>query len=138
LASRPEKAVQTRIFSVLNGDSVLSNLGVTGVFDRPSEDKELPYIVLGEIESEDRGSHNTSGFGGDITLRFWTNVMPKSLSYDISNRVYELLHNLDLDIQGFPTLSFRCTLNRIDEDDDGRTFQGIQRYTFLLGGNTNG
>lgn len=134
MADHPQNLVQTKIYDILTGDLTLMGL-VVGVWDNAPDNSDYPYVEIGDDDHSDWSSHTHQGFSSDLRLHFWSQARGRKEIKDIMNRVYTLLHNIDLAIVNFPTVSFRCELNEVIIDIDGRTYHGVQRYSLLLGGN---
>lgn len=132
--THPQSLIQARIFAILTSDATLMAL-ITGVFDGMPENQEYPYVNIGEYFLGDFGSHTTSGVDGTITLHAWSQTVGNKSVQMILNRMYSLLHAIDLAITGFPTITFRCSLNQVLDDPDGRTKHGVQKYRLITGGN---
>jgi len=46
-----------------------------------------------------------------------------------------LLHDIDVEVTGFPTVAMRQQFCQTLLDADGRTYNGVQRFHLILGGN---
>jgi hypothetical protein len=136
VANHAELPLQTRLFEILSGDATLAELiGADRVFDFVPENEPYPYITIGDMESRDWGSHTHDGFEFDAHIHTWTKASGRKQALEIMARVYQLLHNLDISITDFPTITCREADRRIPLDPDGRTYHGIQRFRIVLGGN---
>jgi len=134
MATHPRSAIHNKLFSILNGDATLKVL-IKGVYDNAPDNAELPFIEFGDMDLGDFGSHTTSGVDGDITIHGWAESRGRQTMIEIMARVYALLHDIDLALTGFPTITFRANLDQIQVENDNRTYHGIQRYDIILGGN---
>lgn len=134
MANHPQNLLQQRIYTTLTADATLMAL-IEAVYDSVPDNEPAPFISFGEFNLGDWGSHTSSGVEGEIQLDVWSEQTGKKEVLTIMNRLYEILHNIDLDITGFPTIVFRCALSTVLKDPDGRTHHGIQRYRIILGGN---
>lgn len=136
MATHPQKSILQAVFQRLSGDGTLTALVPAARIGHNLPDSTAyPKIWIGPITLSDWSSHTFDGFQGDIQIHAWTQGQTATPCMDIVNRIYTLLHNYDLAISTFPTLNFRCTLNEVLLEPDGRTYQGIQRYSLLMGGN---
>lgn len=136
MATHPQLLLAQKIYARLTADSTLMSLVGGRIFDVVPDNVVYPFIDIGDTELEDFGSHTTSGFEGEIPIHIWTQGTTKKQNMEIGNQVYSLLHNTDLAISNFPTVSFRASFNQILTEDDNRTHHGIQRYDVILGGNS--
>ena len=123
--------LQARIFALLDGDATLGAL-VNAIHDNTPDEAPLPYVVIGDDSMSDFGGHTFDGFEGPVTIHAWTEGEGRKANKDILNRIYEILHNIDIAIPGFTTIVFRCTLSEVLLDPDNRTYHGIQRYNLTV------
>ena len=134
MATHPQVSVQQKVYTVLTGDATLMGL-IEGVYDNVPDNPLAPYVTIGDDEYSDFSSHTHDGFEGSVQIDVWSEAVGRKECKTIQNRIYTLLQNLDLAIDGFPTLNFKCGLSTVEMDPDGRTYHGVQRFDFLIGGN---
>lgn len=130
--------LKERLKNILTSDATLDNLllGTEKVFDNPPRNELPRYITFGEFTSDQWDSHTNNGFQGSLQLDVWTNDMHSSKPcHEIQNRIYQLLHRQDLEVSGYAQINFECSLQTILKDDDGVTHHGVQRFSFIFGGN---
>lgn len=135
MASHIQLLLQQKVFDVLKDDNELQGY-IDGVFDHVKDNFNRPYIVIADDNFGDFSGHTFDGFEGELRIHTWAESRGHFEVKRIQNRVYELLHNYDPAITGFCTISFRCTLTEVELDPDGRTYHGIQIFSFLFGGNS--
>jgi hypothetical protein len=132
----PQKSLLVKILAILAADATLTALVPSGRIKENLPDGTLyPHVRVVPPELEDWGSHTFDGVTGLVEIRVWDQAQSAANTLDILARIYALLHNIDLALTGFSTVNFRCTFTRTDLEPDGRTYQGIQRYSVTLGGN---
>lgn len=136
MATHVQLLLAQKIFSRLTSDATLVALVSGRIYDVAPDNTPYPFIDIGDSEFNDFGSHTTSGFEGEIPIHIWTQGTSKKQNMEIGNQIYSLLHNTDLGISNFPTVNFRATFNQIMTEEDNRTHHGLQRYSFILGGNS--
>lgn len=136
MATHPQKALLVKIFSLLAGDATLTALvPAARIKENLPDGTAYPHVRVLPPSLGDWSAHTFDGFEGTLELRVWDSGQSVARTLDILNRIYTLLHNVDLALVGYPTVNFRCTLSNADLEPDGRTYQGIQRYSVTLGGN---
>jgi hypothetical protein len=133
VAQHVQLLLQEKIYDILRGDTELQNLKAK-VFDNVPEDTCPPYIEIGEDEYDDFSSHDFDGFDGSVWIHVWSESAGRKELKQIQNRVYELLHDQDMAIENFPTLTFLQEFCKNFKENDGRTHHGVQRFDFLMGG----
>lgn len=142
MAGRPDKLLQTKLFTVLTGDATLrTKLSATvdkpKVFDQGNvpDGQKTPFIVIGDIALEHDGSFTHSGFKGLVQIDTWDERKGKKFSQELVDRIYALLHRIDLALTGFETIAFFCESADVTLDDDKTTYHGVLKFRVLLGGN---
>ena len=141
--------VQKEIFLLLSADDeIIDYLGgdsttdatTNMVYDYVPDNSPYPYITLDILPWDDRGNHTFEGLECDFQI----NVLYKP---DASNnnqrgnkpiqliqyRIDQLLHNVNLCIDGWNSLQLRRTVIDIETDADNVTKHGIQRFNLLIG-----
>jgi hypothetical protein len=132
----PQKEILKWVLDTLKGDATLTAIvPATRIVENMPDFSAYPHIRVAPAFSDDWSSHTFDGFRGEIHIRVWTQGQSVEPNMDALNRIYTLLHDMDPSIPTFPTINFRCTFNEPILEPDGRTYQGLQRYSFTLGGN---
>lgn len=128
--------LQQRLFEILDADATLTALiGSDRIFDNAPDDIDMPYVVIGDDALNGWDGHTFDGFEGPVTLHVWTEGEGKKDNKKILNRLYQLLHNIDIAIPSFNTITFRCIFNEVlIEPEDNRTYHGVQRYNLTVTG----
>lgn len=126
--------VQTKIFETLSEDQVLGALGVT-VFDNiPDNQRPYPFVQVGDDEFDDWGAHDIDGFKVGITIHTWSQAEGRKECKQIQDKIYDILHELDLELDDQVTVSMRSGLITTMIDPDGRTYHGVNKFNLILGG----
>jgi hypothetical protein len=109
--------------------------GVQKVFDFVPDNTPYPYIVLQVLPWTDRGSHTYEGWACEFQLATWYRAPSRGnlQVQTIQKRIDELLHRVDLCIEGWNSISLRRTFVDILTEDDNVTKQGLQRFNLLIG-----
>lgn len=130
MATHVNVELQERIYEILSSDSTLTDIGP--VYDTPPDNEDYPYVTIGNDTFSEFDTHTTTGFDGSIQIDTWSQAMSKLEVKKMQKRIYELLHDIDLNLPNFKTTAFRCNLQDVLDDPDGRTKHGVQRFEFLL------
>lgn len=134
MATHVGNLLQKKIFEILSQDIDLSGK-VTGVYDVVPDEQVFPFVIIGKDTLNDFGSHTTSGFEGTCDVDVYSQAHGLKEAKEIGGMVYSLLHDIDLALEGFPTLSFRCDIFDVFKEPDNRTSRALLRFKILLGGN---
>jgi len=128
--------IQKRVFATLNGDATLGAL-ITGVFDSLPQEQEYPFVKIGDGEITDLETQTTTGFNGEITIDVWDDETTRKTVNAILTRIRDLLHNQDSlwNIADYCMINFRENFRTVLEEPDTKTYHGIIRFEFTLGGN---
>lgn len=124
--------LQKFIFTTLNSDSGLGALGVVGVYDKVPDSTEYPYIRIEGISTNNNDSHTDTGFLGDVTIKVFDRNDSSLRTKKIQSRVYELLNNWNIAMDNFKVINFRCTLTNDLVENDNRTHNGTQIFSFII------
>jgi hypothetical protein len=134
MAIHVSSPLQKKIFEILSQDIELSGM-ITGIFDVVPDEQKFPFVMIGKDSLNDFGSHTGSGFEGNCDIDVYSQAHGLKEAKEIASRVYSLLHEIDLALEDFPTLSFRCDILDVFKEPDNRTVRGLLRFKILLGGN---
>jgi hypothetical protein len=123
-------ALQKAIYDRLTGNAALMAI-VSGVFDSVPEAQAFPYITIGDDTAVDFGTHTWKGQNLTITIHSWSMARGRAQVKDIMKRVYDLLHEQLLTMQGHTMFSMRFDFEQTFLDPDGVTYHGLQRFRAL-------
>lgn len=138
MANHVQLALQTKIFDLLRADATLQGLlgGATPrIYDWIPDNPTYPLVAVGDIVCVDFGTHTSSGFEATLSIHVFTQSAGRKDALTIMARVYQLLHEVDLAVTNFPTLSCREASREVIREEDGKTHHGICRYRILIDGN---
>lgn len=137
MSDHPRMLLQRKVFELLSTDVDLKGLlrGEKKVLDYVPDNPEYPYVTIGDIDHNDFGSHTHDGVDSVLMIHVWSQLAGKSEAMQIQNRIYQLLHDVDLQIDSFPTVNCRETFSQVLKDPDGKTHHGVSQYSIILGGN---
>lgn len=126
--------LQQSIYAKLTGDSTLMGL-IEGVFDRPPQGGNFPYITLGESLITDRSTKATTGTEHLVTLHVWSREGGRTETAIIMERVYVLLHHATLVVTGQIFILSRFASSKLLLEEDGFTYHGSMQFQILLEAN---
>ena len=129
--------LHTKIFELLSADEDLRSLlrGSNRVFDFVPDNQPKPYVALGTPIFEPFGSHTFDGFEIVFPIHAFAESSGRRDAQKLASRIFTLLHNADLEIDGFETVVCEEALSQVEKEDDGKTHHALMQYRIILGGN---
>jgi hypothetical protein len=125
--------VQKEVYDLLIADAGVDALVNNRIYDNIPEQETFPYIVIGRNDTfDDHGSHTTNGFSGDLQIDVWDNGRGAKTTKQVMAAIYTVLHKTELTITGHSTINLRRASTSTLIEDDGVTYHGISRYTFII------
>ena len=125
-------ALQTTIYSTLNGDNTLTNTLGAGVFDEVVENATYPFVSLGEETAVDYSTKDLDGGEFTINIHVWSQYKGSKQTKEIMDRVHDLLHDSSLSVSGFNLANLRFEFSDILRDPDGITRHGVMRFRAII------
>jgi hypothetical protein len=140
MSNHPRLLLQQKIYELLAADTGSSPAGVSTlvtarIFDFVPDNSAFPFVTIGEMRPGEWGSHTGDGIDGTVVLHVFSQSAGRKEVMTVMNRIYQVLHNIDLQITGFPTICFREESSEVILDPDGKTHHGVLQYRCILGGN---
>ena len=123
--------LQEAIFSRLNGDSTLGDL-ITGVFDGVPDDTALPIVVIGSSTTSDDGSKTLDARDYIFNVDVFSDYRGMKETKNILQRVYTLLHEVDVSVSGANLIDLRCEFSSEVLENDGVTRHGVMRFRAFI------
>jgi len=123
--------LQEAIFSRLNGDSTLGDL-ITGVFDGVPDDTALPVVVIGPSTTSDDGSKTLDARDYIFNVDVFSDYRGMKETKNILQRVYTLLHEVDVSVSGANLIDLRCEFSSEVLENDGVTRHGVMRFRAFI------
>lgn len=125
--------VQQAIYGAMTADATLMGM-VTGIFDGPNQNQQLPYITIGESTGTADDLVIETGAQTTHTMQVWDKSQGMARVKQIMDRITVVLHRKQLTITG--TQAVECVLEFAEtfRDADGETRRGAMRFrvaTFL-------
>jgi hypothetical protein len=127
--------LQSSIYQLLVNDAALGAL-IEGVYDRPVQGTEFPYLTLGESIGADWSTKTTRGMEHTFTIHAWSRDGGRKQASSIMERIHTLIHQADLAVSGQTTVVVRFISSAIELESDGWTYHGIMRFQALLEANS--
>ena len=125
-------ALQTTIYSTLNGDNTLTNTLGAGVFDEVVENASYPFVSLGEETAVDYSTKDLDGGEFTINIHVWSQYKGSKQTKEIMDRIHDLLHDSSLTVSGFNLINLRFEFSDILRDPDGVTRHGVMRFRAII------
>lgn len=132
-----ETALQSAIYSVLNGDATLSGL-VVGVYDDvpqavdSGDPAQFPYVNIGEAVHTEWDTDTSRGDDATITIHTWSRYAGRKEVKQIQGAIYDVLHRSALAVTGYATVSVDWQQSESFLDTDGETRHGVQTFRIIL------
>lgn len=102
------------------------------VYDDVPEDAEFPYIVIGETTTVPFRTKDSDGFEVSIIIHCWSRFDGREEVKQMMGQAYNVLHDSDLNVDGFDTCYCYWEFNEVFLESDGRTRHGIQRFNLTI------
>tara|TARA_R110002050_G_scaffold251760_1_gene390050 strand:+ start:30 stop:437 length:408 start_codon:yes stop_codon:yes gene_type:complete len=125
--------LQTILYSTLNGDSTLDGIvGNNKIFDHVPQDTSYPYVVLGNITTNNRGTKTVDGNEYFVDIDVWSQYRGKKQISDIMERVYELLHDTSYSVSGADMVVSQVQSTIAMTEVDGLTKHGMISLSVIV------
>lgn len=123
-----------KVYELLVADTDLSAAVGGRIYDNVPHETPYPYVEIGDLDSECEPTHTNERQAGQLEIHVWSNYKGTKEANQIIDLINKVLDNVDLDLDCFTTIEFRCSLAKASKDPDGTTIKGLIRYDFILGG----
>jgi hypothetical protein len=125
-------ALQSRIYSTLNGDSNLTSTLGASIFDDVPQGSSYPFVTIGEEQSNEYGTMDLDGTDTAITIHVWSRYDGAKETKEILDRIHTLLHDSSLSVTGYNLVNLRFEFSDIMRDPDGVTRHGVIRFRAII------
>lgn len=102
----PANALLTAVYDRLAGNATLLSLTGGGIHDRRLERIDMPYLVIGSVETADFSTGSEGGLEITIVLEAWSATSRREAEV-MADAVRGLLHEADLNLAGAELVSLR-------------------------------
>jgi Protein of unknown function (DUF3168) len=126
--------LQTAIYAKLTGDATLMGM-IAGVYDRPPQGAAFPYITIGDSASKDASNKAVIGTEHKMALHVWSRQGGRAETATIMDRLYQLLNQGTLSINGQTLVAMYFTAGAIALETDGETYHGTLALRIVLQAN---
>jgi|TARA_Y100001938_G_C7983594_1_gene375686 hypothetical protein len=127
------KNLQIAIFNTLSNDSTLDSLvGNNRIYDEVPQGSDYPYVEIGDETTIDAGTKDKDAQEFTQTIHIWSRYRGSKETKEIAERIYTLLHNVDISVSGASFVDSRNEFFTILLDDDGLTRHGIMRFRMVV------
>ena len=138
---------QKTIFETLDGDLALQALlgGPGRVLDYVPDNPQFPYVTINVGQFSDRSNHSWRGWKAPVQINVWYRGGSSTTSPNtpagrgrkqvqiIQNRIDELLHQVDICIDGWNIIVNRASTVDVFVDPDTVTLHGVQIFNLMIG-----
>lgn len=128
------KEIQQHIYDLLTADVTLMGK-ITGVFDHVPQEQATPFVTIGDITDNDRGSNFFEGNLMDLTVNVWDEDASKVDCMDIQADVDRILHRSEVNDcttgTSLTIMDFHRISANILKDPDNKTWHGVQVFEIL-------
>jgi hypothetical protein len=129
-------ALQSTIYSTLNGDNNLTSTLGASIFDEVPEGSATPYVTIGEDTAIDYSAGSEDGADVTVNIDVWSEYKGSKETKQIMDRIHDLLHDSNLSITGFNLVNLRFEFSDILRDPDGVTRHGVMRFRAIILGSS--
>ncbi|HEX3640199.1 MAG TPA: DUF3168 domain-containing protein [Ktedonobacteraceae bacterium] len=131
-AGEIEKAVGDILAPAGVTDTVLSSLGIVGVFDvRGVEDNQpFDYITIGDTLERPNNTLGRRGYDNSFTVHVWSRAFSTKKVQAIVSRINQLLDQVHLNLSTQAHVSTRYDQSMYLPQPDGLTLHAPIRYMF--------
>ena len=119
--------LQKAVYEALTDDVTLMGM-ISGVFDRPPQGQDYPYIALGESSVSDWSTKTSNGMEHAVQMQIWSREGGRRQCAQIMENVHRILHDVNLTPDGHRLISIRFVSSTISIKSDGWTYQGTMRF----------
>lgn len=131
---------QKIVYETLSSDSQLQTLlnGTVSdkkIYDNVPENKVYPYVTIGDGIFEDRSNQSWRGWQSSPQINVWYRGpgRGKKAVQDIQARIDFLLNNIDVCVDGWNIIVFKCQTVDVVIEQDNVTLHGVQIFNLMLG-----
>tara|TARA_Y100000592_G_C5219867_1_gene198951 strand:- start:34 stop:441 length:408 start_codon:yes stop_codon:yes gene_type:complete len=125
-------ALQSAIYSTLNGDSNLTSTLGAGIFNDVTEGTNTPFVTIGDDTASEYDTKDLDGTETTINIDVWSEYKGSKECKQIMDRIHDLLHDSNISVTGFNLVNLRFEFSDIIRDPDGVTRHGVMRFRAVI------
>lgn len=124
-------ALNNAVYGALTGDATLMSM-VTGVYSHVPQDTSYPYIVIGDVSSNDLSTMKDDGQQYSCRIHVWSQYKGSYETATILDRIHTVLHRTQLSVAGANTATAMLGGVTLLRDPDGLTWHGVGDFTITV------
>lgn len=109
------------VMARLSSDSELSTLVGGRIFDVRPQESYLPCVTVERVSAQDFGHKTRAGQDVRLDIACWSSYEGRLECLMVGKRVYDLLHEIPLNVDNATAITSRCEAGDVIEDSDGAT-----------------
>jgi hypothetical protein len=117
-------------------DSLIGDVSVGGqlvpIYDSVPQDKEFPFIVIGDDVAIDFDTDDSTGFEVTATIHSYSDHRGMIETKQMQSIIYSILHKSSIDVFGYNCVDSFCTYQTTIIETDGIVRHGVMRFNFIL------
>jgi len=113
--------------ALINHPGTIAALGGANVFDDVPQRTKFPYVTIGDIETRDWGTQNSTGHEHIVTLHIWSDHRGRKEVQTIIAEVDDALDDKDLILQDHTLINLHVVFWSALRDLEGDAYHGIIR-----------
>lgn len=112
--------------------------GLPAIYDRvpqpvlAGDDGVFPYVTIGNIQANEFDTDTSNGFDCEVLLYCYSRAGGRLQSRQIQDALYALLHKQDISVNNADAIMMQQVFSRVDLEPDGKTYQGVSSYRFVI------
>jgi hypothetical protein len=122
--------IQKAIYEELSTFVPLTDI-VKGVYDDVPEQKEFPYVNIGEDTAIAWDTDDSDGTESTLTIHTWSRAPGRKECKEIMQVIYGALHRLEISVDTLHTVFLHWEFSETFLDPDGKTRHGVQRFRYV-------
>jgi len=113
--------LQGKIYDLLSATSLT-------VYSNVPDNTQPPYVVVGDMTSNDWSADGETGFDITVTVHSWSVAASMQQVRGMMNTVYNTLNRSDPVLSGYELIGLDFESDDLLRDADGKTLHGVQRF----------
>lgn len=102
------------------------------VHDEVPEGAEFPYVTIGQDQAADYSTKDKDGLDLTVMIHVWSRARGSKEAQGLMGAIHGILHNADIEVEGFDSVLSRFEFSDLIRDPDGRTRHGVMRFRLVI------